>query len=393
MKCFELTTRSHPLTEPCRDAEEQNIVHYAAGEGRHKFLEIVLHQASREKQIDAFWASLARDANGCSPLALAVRSESAATIKAVLECHRTLLTSPEYAQPFDDQISPQQEHPSETFPLDELCHVLTTFPEEALRFVEELKFVLSPTTLEGDRIALGNMERYEIGDKPLITGAETRVRKGYWSDMLTVTNRGKRVDAKIIPVKGIAAADSRFLHNLVQAAGETGLYTSFESELVKGLIQFKWEMFARKKFLLTLFLDLSLVMLLTLDVLWIRVCPNNKGAWVVPYCETETQGGASSLWLRVPLICLWTYFMKDELSQLTASPTVSAYFLDFWNLLDFLSLSLILGAYILEFAGINDPSGPYSNSFFFASRWFAAALVRASEWRRTSHIFVLQSCR
>lgn len=134
------------------DSSEWNLIHAAAAGGRSNFLTRVLNVAddgsvdhshgkklgwaSRQKL--AFFASVFRDGKGQTPLALAVNAESGPSIKTLFDCYSKLL-SQQYAYPFYESMDSQAPHPTELFPLDELCRALEHFPTLALQFVGKVR--------------------------------------------------------------------------------------------------------------------------------------------------------------------------------------------------------------------------------------------------------------
>ena len=119
------------------DESEQNLVHVAAKNGRANFLQLALLKKSDgtedsedgkklgwvSKQKYAFFASVFRDKDGKAPLQHAIDAESGPSIKVLFNCYNRFL-SQDYAYQYYPNTSTQQPHPSELFPLDELCVAL-----------------------------------------------------------------------------------------------------------------------------------------------------------------------------------------------------------------------------------------------------------------------------
>ena len=107
----------------------------------------------------------------------------------------------------------------------------------------------------------------------LVTGSKTRVPHGLWYNLfhkegVETMEQGNRVEAKFIPIKDIAGPKSEFLGSLSHAAAVSGKYATFENEIVKTVIQHKWETYVRRMFMKSLFLDIAMVIFLTADVLF-----------------------------------------------------------------------------------------------------------------------------
>ena len=303
----------------------------------------------KSKQKFSFFAAAFRDAKNRSPLQLAIDAQNGASIRVLLECYNSFL-SQEYTFPYYPNCTTQQPHPQELFPLDELCVALSRFPKLALNFVTKLKFVES-----GDELVQSGVKRHDVPIRTgvIVTGAGKRVPRGLWKRKFESESKeqGNPVEAKFVPIKGIAARESKFLASLYDAAYETGKYGAFENEVVKTVIQHKWETYIRSMFMRSLYLDIAMVLFLTLDVL---------------FYKNESIGAPDSVntMFSILTLVLWAYFARDELNQLRVAKTLKDHFIDFWNLLDAASLSTILVAYILRFLGEDQWSIP----------WFAISL-------------------
>ena len=217
----------------------------------------------------------------------------------LFQCYNRFL-SQDYSFPYYPNCTTQQPHPQELFPLDELCIALDRFPTLALNFVSKLGYVAS-----GDHMVQKGVDRHEVPQKTgvIVTGSETRAPHALWMRKFKRVEgdesmeQGNRVEAKLIPIKGIAARDSDFLRALCDAANETGKYGAFENEVVKTVIQHKWETYIRRMFMRSLYLDIAMVLFLTLDVLFY------KNAYV------GTSDGASTV-LSIITLVLWAYFAR-----------------------------------------------------------------------------------
>ena len=222
---------------------------------------------------------------------------------------------------------------------------MVLFPDICLKFVEGLEFVRS-----GDPLVQHGVDRRELKNERLVRGSDYRMPQFFWNDLLNVSveknlrtgeivERGNKVEAKLVPIKGLVSSDSKFLSNLIQAAGDTGKYRAFESEvrgakrisaanitsfarrfsltplrsmqIVQSVIQFKWNSYVRGKFLTTMALDAAMVFFLTFDLIFIRPCGGDSSCYMKP---VDYPARYPMLMVRLPTLCLWSYFVKDEVS-------------------------------------------------------------------------------
>ena len=134
-----------------------------------------------------------------------------------------------------------------------------------------------------------NVDRHVIeSSEALVKPSEERVPEEYWHkwkvsnyeqgrlhDQFQMVDgkekeMGNPVSAKLVPIKGIAGPKSYFLKNLVKAAAATKDYNAFDNEVVKAVIQHKWEKYVKVKFWKHRSLFMLLVTSLTIDAMFYR---------------------------------------------------------------------------------------------------------------------------
>ena len=411
-----INTTPKRIVEPRWNHDEgRNIVHVAAVHGKYDFLkaallieddgtadlvirddtgDIVGHRTTawEGRQKLAFFAALSKDGRGKTPLALACENESSPTVKVLLDCYSKLLGQ-QYANPFYKRDKSYEEHPSEDFPLDDFCVVMKKFPHAGIDFVKSLKLVQ-----HHDSNVQRGVSRFDIRKEMLVKGSPSRVPYNFWrafqpkeqregkgpSDGSTSTKRrkGNPVTAKMVPIKGIAGPTSQFLEMLVRASLRNDDYTAFDNEVVKAVIQHKWEAFVKKRFwrhrILYFFLLISLTVDALLNKSYKNATPENRPVWTMRIATGTT-------------LLLWMFFQGVEVRQVFSSslnsfgedengnkkmkwgrilrfipkhyPNIympagyAAYLNDFWNGIDILSLTLIgltYGSRGLEFFSLVD---------------------------------------
>ena len=105
-------------------------MHVAADGGHGNFLsKVLINKNDRKLQEMAFFAAMAGDKFGRSPLLLGVGAESEPVVHAMLDCYELLL-SQEFALPFHEKQTTQEHHPSENFPLGDFCEALEKVSRE-----------------------------------------------------------------------------------------------------------------------------------------------------------------------------------------------------------------------------------------------------------------------
>ncbi|GMH97735.1 hypothetical protein TrVE_jg4330 [Triparma verrucosa] len=333
------------LVEPSWHSADSrsNLVHKAAKGGYSNFLSFaLLNSHNRDKQKLAFFAALAKDNDGRTPLSHALDTESGPAANILLECY-SLLLSAEYATPFTPQHSFQEPHPTEYFPLDEFCRALKLFPNVTLKFVSQLSLVTS-----GDYKVVEGVERNELGFSGYLVGpSQSRVPQKFWKERLRKPDKngnaprenGNPVSAKFVPIKDIAGPRSKFLTSLIDAAVATGNFTVFENPVVEVVLEHKWRTYARSMFLRNLWLDILMVVLITVDVL--------------TYASDVSIDETISNYVIPSMIgILWLYFAKAEVYQLYKADSLKDYFKDIWNVGDFLSLTPIAAGYGFRYSGL-----------------------------------------
>ncbi|GMH78467.1 hypothetical protein TL16_g07811 [Triparma laevis f. inornata] len=383
MSTLELCPRS--LIEPrFDDKSEQNLVHVAADGGHGNFLsKVLINKNDRKLQEMAFFAAMARDKFGRSPLLLGVGAESEPVVHAMLDCYELLL-SQEFALPFHEKQTTQEHHPSENFPLGDFCEALEKFPSLGLDFVTKLGLVTS-----GDHLVQKGVVRHNVNEMAsgcIVVGTQDRVPHGIWlqtlhPELVAAANvpanstsssppttpregaspsveldtlrgvgatfiqgvedvfddaedsgfqEGVPVTAKFVPIKGIASSNSNFLSAVVKATMASGNFDAFNSKVVRIVVQHKWKTYTRRMFIRNCWLYIMLLGSLTFDIM----SHSNHFALEEPYSQIPT----------VLTLILWFFFAKDEFLQICRADSFSSYF-DFWNCLDFLSLTTIALAY------------------------------------------------
>ncbi|GMH77433.1 hypothetical protein TrST_g9197 [Triparma strigata] len=462
----------NPLSNASRDHSHhlKNLLHLAASDGRSNFIKSSIFydlktEAEQEKQMIALKALLMKDNDGKLPIDCAIEFKNGATVDIILQGFTRLL-SQDFAKPFHNLPGASQEqHPSELFPLDSLCHALDQFPEEGLNFVSNLELVYG-----GDFLVQKGVKRFELPKtNRLIVGSELRIPQGFWrrtvgpdsklfyavqkektekkgflsslfrclkflfcccstiffilrpdeapnsedndyemvvrrnsaENGVSVPDRGRNntagdadaaavdaeeekkkdkdqvkqeeaklrkneygnpVMAKFVPIKGIAAKDSIFLEKLTKAATSVGNYKAFENEVVRSVIEHKWDKFAKKMFLKHMYLYIIMVICMTVDAFLNKTLTNGTSWWCVldtsqSRCEKtrddklglDTLDDYQLLW-RLPMLIavgLWARFCWHELKQLHHT-SLREHFDDIWNLLDFTSLGLMFLAYMFR---------------------------------------------
>ena len=150
-----------------------------------------------------------------------------------------------HANPFYKQDTNQQAHLSESFPLEEFCEALSKFPNAGIEFVKSLELVQHHDGLVQKGVSKYDMEGREIR----VIGSRKRVPLQFWWTKLkeATINKGHPVVAKLVPIKGIAGPNSQFLSKLVKASIATKNYSAFNNEVVKAVIEHKWQSFTRMK--------------------------------------------------------------------------------------------------------------------------------------------------
>ena len=191
---------------------------------------------------------------------------------------------------------------------------------------------------------------------------------------------GNPVTAKFVPIKGIADRDSEFLDCLIKAASKTNKYKAFENEVVRSVIEYKWEKFAKEMFNQHMYKYLVMVLCLTLDAFINKTLANGKN-WEcvfnsgVEKCNNDINGTISShttptrdpyghpqIYGRIPMMitfALWVHFYWHEIKQsnvlsrfttkqLKNGTGIIEHWAEFWNKRDMASLNLIFLSYFFR---------------------------------------------
>ncbi|GMH71405.1 hypothetical protein TrLO_g3881 [Triparma laevis f. longispina] len=461
----------------------KNLLHLAASDGRSNFIKSSIFYDSKteaekaktdEKQKIALKALLMKDSNSNLPIDCAIDFENGATVDVILQGFTRLL-SQDFAKPFHEDQSSQEQHPLELFPLESLCEALEMFPEEGLNFVSRLELVNG-----GDFLVQKGVKRFVLPKtNRLIVGSDQRIPQGFWKrtvgpgtklykavqkeknqkkgvlssvlrflelmfccftaiififrpiepdknedsdpekfvrrnlqeDGTQVRNRsetaenrevleiaeaeeekkykdkdqvkkeeanlrkneyGNPVAGRFVPIKGVAAQGSKFLEQLAKAANKAVKYKAFENEVVRSVIEHKWDKFAKKMFLKHMYLYIIMVLCMTFDAFLNKTLTNgtnwkcvfNNGLEICDKTRDDKMGLESLedwmlLW-RLPMliaIILWARFCWHEVKQIF-NTSLREHFEDIWNILDFSSLSLMFLAYLFRVLYWFDHMGP-----------------------------------
>lgn len=380
---------------------ERNLIHWAAAKGNKGFLShtlIIKNDNSKdwaERQRGIFFALLAKDAKGKTPLALALENSNTPAAKVILDSISRLFDASTselsrehrlFSLPFTKDNEPQEVHLQEHFDVKEICEALDKMPDIALSFVAKLKLVQV-----GDPDVQGDVEKIRFyQNRRLVTGSDERVPKRHWlknTKVLKTTERDRDgeyesdpehkqatstrsslyrrvsttwhrlryaepVVAKLCPIKNIAAKDSKFLKKLVRVAQQQKKNSVFENEVVMSIVQFKWESYVKKYFRRHMYLDIIMVVCMTIDALAHRSVAQSNSM------DIKIAGYAP----MVITLCLWVFFVKHEAQQISLALVkndgagLRHHFSDTWNILDTISLSSIFAAYslrLLEFLNLS----------------------------------------
>ncbi|GMH50018.1 hypothetical protein TL16_g00674 [Triparma laevis f. inornata] len=372
---------------------KRNIVHVAAEKGKGDFLASCLIVDDdgipedtdkgiidwKTRQKIAILSTLQRDEDGQTPLAKALRAESGSVIKVIFDVY-ALLLSQEYALPFQSECTFEELHPMELFPLDELVDALSQFAPMALTFISQLSLI-SP----GDHRVQKGVVRHPLGStKRIRMGSDVRVPKDFWRNQLRKPNefgrippeRGLPVTAKLVPIKGIAQSDSKFLRSVTDACYVTKRFTAFENEVVQTLIEFKWKTYGRNLFFYHLKLGITLVFFLTTDALIYK-------------SVSASNSIAIKILGNIPMLitsAIWSFFARHEYHQYNMAGSLKEHIQDFWNFLDCISLASIFAAYVFRvlewiFGSVASREGAGLSGSYWSTLMLAIALPLA--WLNT----------
>lgn len=194
----------------------KNLLHLAASDGRSNFIKSSIFYDSKteaekaktdEKQKIALKALLMKDSNSNLPIDCAIDFENGATVDVILQGFTRLL-SQDFAKPFHEDQSSQEQHPSELFPLESLCEALEIFPEEGLNFVSRLELVNG-----GDFLVQKGVKRFVLPKtNRLIVGSDQRIPQGFWKRTVGPgTKLYKAVQKEKNQKKGVFSSVLRFL--------------------------------------------------------------------------------------------------------------------------------------------------------------------------------------
>mmetsp|Transcript_6199 Transcript_6199/g.12871 ORF Transcript_6199/g.12871 Transcript_6199/m.12871 type:complete len:1433 (-) Transcript_6199:1267-5565(-) len=404
----------------------QNLIHAAASDGRSNFLATCLFfPENQQKQKIALKSLLMKDAKGDLPIDRAIHFRSGPTVQEIFKGF-SLLLSQDFAGSFYAKQSSQEIHPSELFPLESLCKALEIFPDIALEFVESLQLVNS-----GDHFVQRGVKRHELPKtNRLIKGSELRAPRNFWKNqaeeerMESMNNdrrsailriielllslyyflmgafvsshsvsqdveisrsslgvsvwekerkyrrneSGDPVTAKIVPIKGVAGPESKFLSALTKAAQTAKKHKVFENEVVRTIIEHKWNAYANLLFRTHMCCYIAFVLCLTLDAVFDRTVVRGLdlecvvNTHIIDKCEIGVPDHVTpkSFWWRIPFVLsviLWLFFAIHEYKQMKNSVSKLDHIKDFWNIMDISSLTLVYASYtlrILHWAGFQN---------------------------------------
>ncbi|GMH79417.1 hypothetical protein TL16_g08138 [Triparma laevis f. inornata] len=143
---------------------------------------------------------------------------------------------------------------------------------------------------------------------------------------------------QIVPIKGVASKDSKFLQKLVEAASQSNFISAFENEVIEAIINHKWRTYVRKKFDRHMYLYVVLVIAITIDAVTFK-------RYIYTIEETSLVKVLGFLPMVV-VIGLWLFFTEHGYSQFRNAESSKDYFMDLWNVVDLCSLVSIFLTYL-----------------------------------------------
>lgn len=177
-----------------------------------------------------------------------------------------------------DEYVQHSQHMSDLVDINEICEVAVKTPELFLQFVEKL------TTVRNYHFTLKD-SRQVMTNELIISGSKDRSPEYFWDRLLATKRRPGAVDTTdevpvspyLIPIKNIAALDSRFLATIVHAAESLDSYLIFDNEVVKTVIDFKWNTFIRPLVMRDFFLHIMLCILFLFHALYFHYYVEKEG--------------------------------------------------------------------------------------------------------------------
>jgi hypothetical protein len=129
----------------------------------------------------------------------------------------------------------------------------------------------------------------------------------------------------LVPIQNIAGRESKIIESLLQASDALGQYKVFDNEVIKYLIEYKWEFFILKMFLVDFLVFILTALLFTANTLRFSTVVADE------YDKSYNLQIAYFLILLNLFLCL--YFARSEILKLSKSRDVIVYFSDGWNIL------------------------------------------------------------
>mmetsp|Transcript_12442 Transcript_12442/g.25439 ORF Transcript_12442/g.25439 Transcript_12442/m.25439 type:complete len:757 (+) Transcript_12442:2378-4648(+) len=303
------------------DSSLDTLVHVAAREGCSNFLADVLAFDTPKRALVSMTVCLMKnkakkgEKSGKTPLEEAMQSKSRASVAAILRAYGEILCA-KHVMPKNLKLC-QERHLSEDIDVHLLCQCLNQFPDVTLSFIRK-HFHLLPA---GDPSVRGKCDRVKLNRERLVIGSSARSPRRFWSDVLygsktpasgrvseiqeeaeamidyarrrlahrrTVYFPGTKyrlwgdtkivrsakddqtgvpVSALFVPIKNIAGPTSDFLRALIKAAEKCDDFAVFENEVIKAIIEFKWQFNVSRTFTKYSYCHFVMVVLLTVDAL------------------------------------------------------------------------------------------------------------------------------
>ena len=182
------------IIQPCYELAGQNLIHAAALKGKNDFLSNVLlvkNDGSRDtrdgklgwasRQKLAFFAIMAMDRHGQTPLAIALHRRSTHVIKEIFTCLQLLFSQP-YSSPYSKTNKAQEIHLQEHYSINEICEALEKIPDLTLDFLSKLSLVTSGHAEIHEGVS--KFEFNKMSNGRFILGSKKRCPHGFWTTAL-----------------------------------------------------------------------------------------------------------------------------------------------------------------------------------------------------------------
>ena len=204
-------------------------------------------------------------------------------------------------------------HVTDLLPMNILRDIFTHFPELASPFILKIKPVRAyPFVSEGC-----NRLDFDDGDV-LVEGSAHRSPPSFWQKRLyadeSKEQRGQPVEALLVPLKGIVGPGSKLLGAIVEAsstAKDTVAYSTFKSDIVEAMIEFKWNKFARAMFLRDLALSIVYAAAFTASV-------------VLDHDHEKEAVRVGALVAAIATAVLWVRFLHHEVATTSIDADAAA---------------------------------------------------------------------